>query len=205
MYGIVSGVAGEDLVDALVEGEFLAIGAGRQISEGERVEYWTVLDFEGGQLVGQVALLGLESSTRVVGHKTADAERHSLLLEPPSAIQGVEPRAGDQGRVANVVKVCGSDQHIAVARRDRGGGTFGSSGDSTGVGKAFGERGELCLCLLSGPGAKVDAKVHARDPTDLRRLAAHRAQITGSNAPDVLSREVSGALDAPMDVQGLRL
>jgi hypothetical protein len=66
VHRIIGRVAALDLADALVQGHGLAGWPGGHVGEGERIHDRALLDREGGQLLDQSALLGLEARSRVV-------------------------------------------------------------------------------------------------------------------------------------------
>jgi hypothetical protein len=61
MHWIVGRVAALSFLDALIKGHGLTGRPGGHVGEGERVHDQAVLDWEGGQLLDQVALLGLKA------------------------------------------------------------------------------------------------------------------------------------------------
>ena len=58
MHRIIRRIATQDFVNALIQGHRLAGWPGGHVGEGERVHDRPVLDWEGGQLVLQLTLLG---------------------------------------------------------------------------------------------------------------------------------------------------
>jgi hypothetical protein len=70
MHRVIRRIAVQDFVNALIQSHWLAGGPGGHVGEGKGIHDRAVLGWEGGQLVDQAALLGLEVCPGVMGHET---------------------------------------------------------------------------------------------------------------------------------------
>ena len=82
MHRIIRRIATQDFVNALIQGHRLARWSGRHIGKGERVHDRALLSWEGGKLVDQAALLGLEARPGVMGNKTGQPLPAKATKEP---------------------------------------------------------------------------------------------------------------------------
>jgi hypothetical protein len=117
MHRIIRRVAAQDFVNALIESHWLAGWPSGHIGIDERVHNRTVLDREGGQLLDQAALLGLEARPGVMSDKTGQPLL-TMSTEKPSAIYRMEAKLIQRWGIANVMKECRCDQHVTVVGRE---------------------------------------------------------------------------------------
>jgi hypothetical protein len=119
VHRIIGRVAALDLADALLQGHGLAGWPGGHVGEGERIQDRAVLDREGGQLLDQSTLLGLEARSRVV----RDQAGQSLLAmgtKEPRAVDRVEAEPVQGRGIANVMEERGRHQQVGIlGRQDR--------------------------------------------------------------------------------------
>jgi hypothetical protein len=120
VHRIIRWVAALNFLDALLQGHGLPGWTGGHVGEAEGVHHRAILDREGGQLLDQVALLGLKARPRVMGDK-AGQPLLTLPAKEPGAIHGMEAEPIQRRSVANVMQERGRDQQIGfVGRQDCG-------------------------------------------------------------------------------------
>jgi hypothetical protein len=128
----------------------LAGWPGGHVGEGERVHDRPVLDWEGGQLVLQLTLLGLESRSGMV----RDQAGQSLLAVGPQeqgAVDRMEAKPVERGSVADVVQVGGGHKYIAIHVREDHGHAPSCIGDHLDVYPPVAQRSNQLFCLRLCP------------------------------------------------------
>jgi hypothetical protein len=90
------------------------------VGEGKCIHNRAVLDRKDGQLLDQVALLGLEPRTRVVGDQTSQPLL-ALGAQEPGTVDGVEAEPVQRRSLAHVIQERGRDQQVGIlGGQDRG-------------------------------------------------------------------------------------
>jgi hypothetical protein len=117
MHRVIRWIAAPDFVDALIQRHWLAGGPGCHVREGQRIHYRTVLGWEGGQLVDQAALLGLEVCPGVMGDKTGQALM-AMATKEVGAVDGMEAKPVQRWGIADVMQERCRYQHVAILGRE---------------------------------------------------------------------------------------
>ena len=117
MYWVNRRIAVQDFVNALIQGHRLAGWPGGHVGIRERVCDRSLFSWEGGQIVDQAALLGLEARPGVMGDKTGQPLLAKATKEP-GAIDWMEAKPVQRWGVADVVQERRCDQHVAIFGRE---------------------------------------------------------------------------------------
>ena len=152
---IVCAVAGPDFSQALLNGYVLAVWARDHVAVGQHAgkRVWRGLELP-AQDVGESAFFGFDDGAGVVGDLSAQHGVGMLgVAEVPDAVEGMQARGGQAGRVADVMQPGGFEQ-IGVSAENRRQ-TACPGGHALDVCPAAGEGLlEEYLGELSGPGGQ---------------------------------------------------
>ena len=134
-------IAGADLGQATRDRQAMAVRAGRHVAVDQRIGEVAAGGRElCSQLAGQPALDRLVDRTRMVGDQPAQHRAGSLVVaQVTGAIQRMEPRGRDVGRVADVMQPRGSSHQVGIGTENRSK-TTGGRGDSLSVSPAARQR-----------------------------------------------------------------
>ena len=92
MHRVIRRIAAQGFVNALIQGHWLARGPGGHVGLG----------WEGGQLVDQAALLGLEVCSGVMGDKTGQALL-AMATKETGAVDWMEAKPVQRRGIADVM------------------------------------------------------------------------------------------------------
>jgi hypothetical protein len=102
MHWIIRRIAAQDFVNALIQTHRLAGWPGRHVRIDKSVHDRSLLDREGGQLVDQAPLLGLEARPGVMGYKTGQPLL-AMGMEKPGAVDRMESEPVQRWSIADVM------------------------------------------------------------------------------------------------------
>jgi hypothetical protein len=117
MNGVIRRVAAQDFVYALIQSHLLAGWPRGHVGEGERVHDRSLLDWEGGQLVDQAALLGLEACPGVMGDKTGQP-LPAMGTKEVSTIDRMEAKPIQRRGIADIMQERRCYQHVTILGRE---------------------------------------------------------------------------------------
>ena len=118
---VIRAVTVTDLGERLVDGREFAVWAGGHVAEGQHVGQGVRRGLElESQDVGKTSFFGFDDGARVVGDESAQ-HGVSVLGVPqvPGAVERVETRRDQAGRVADVVQPGSGFQEISLSTKDR--------------------------------------------------------------------------------------